>query len=69
MKYMLIYVSQFCFTLFIGFNIPVDPTFISLTTIQVGKKIKDIKDRVFGLRVTDITSGGHKQKGPNLLLY
>jgi hypothetical protein len=26
----------------------VDPKFISLTTIQVGKKIKDKKERVFG---------------------
>jgi hypothetical protein len=25
-----------------------DPKFISLTTIQVGKKIKDRKERVFG---------------------
>jgi hypothetical protein len=25
-----------------------DPKFISLTTIQVGKRIKDIKERVFG---------------------
>jgi hypothetical protein len=25
-----------------------DPKFISLTTIQVGKKIKDKKERVFG---------------------
>jgi hypothetical protein len=26
----------------------VDPKFISLTTIQVGKRIKDNKERVFG---------------------
>jgi hypothetical protein len=25
-----------------------DPKFISLTTIQVGKRIKDIKERAFG---------------------
>jgi hypothetical protein len=38
-----------------------DQQFISLTTIQVGKKIKDKKERVFG--VTNITPGRHKQKG------
>jgi hypothetical protein len=27
-----------------------DPKFISLTTIQVGKSIKDIKERVFWIR-------------------
>jgi hypothetical protein len=40
---------------------------ISLTTIQVGKRIKDRKERVFG--VTNITYGGHKQKGLNLLFF
>jgi hypothetical protein len=41
--------------------------FLSLTTIQVGKKIKDKKERVFG--VTNITPGRHKQKGLNLLFF
>ena len=42
-----------------------DPKFISLTTIQFGKKIKDKKERVFGsasYELTNITSGEHKQK-------
>jgi K+-transporting ATPase c subunit len=29
----------------------VDPKFISLTTIQVGKRIKDKKERVFGSKM------------------
>jgi hypothetical protein len=37
-----------------------DPKFISLTTIQVGKKIKDKKERVSG-------SASYKQKGLNLV--
>jgi hypothetical protein len=50
----------------------VDPKFISLTTIQVGKRIKDKKERVFGsasYELTNITSGEHKQKGLNLLFF
>jgi hypothetical protein len=44
-----------------------DPKFISLTTIQFGKKIKDKKKREFlDPRVTNITSGRHKQKGKML---
>jgi hypothetical protein len=46
----------------------VDPKFISLTTILVGKRIKDKKREFLDPRVTNITSGGHKQKGLNLLL-
>jgi hypothetical protein len=46
----------------------VDPKFISLTTIQVGKRFKDKKERALNPRVTNITSGGHEQKGLNLLL-
>ena len=47
----------------------VDPKFISLTTIQVGQRIKDKKERVLDPQVTNITSGGHKQKGLNLLFF
>jgi hypothetical protein len=43
----------------------VDPKCISLTTIQVGKRIKDKKREFLDTRVTNITSGGHKQKGLN----
>ena len=44
----------------------VDPKFISLTTIQVGKtKKRELLDP----RVTNITSGGNKQKGLNLLFF
>jgi hypothetical protein len=32
-----------------------DPKFISLTTIQVGKRIKDIRERVFGKTVMTLT--------------
>jgi hypothetical protein len=46
----------------------VDPKFISLTTILVGKRIKDKKREFLDPRVTNITSGGHEQKGLNLLL-
>jgi hypothetical protein len=42
---------------------------ISLTTIRVGKKIKDKKEGVFGSAITNITSGRHKQKGLNLLFF
>jgi hypothetical protein len=42
---------------------------ISLTTIQVGKKIKDRQERVLDPRVTNITPGRHKQKGLNLLFF
>jgi hypothetical protein len=47
----------------------VDPKFISMTTIQVGQRIKDKKERVLDPQVTNITSGGHKQKGLNLLFF
>jgi hypothetical protein len=40
-----------------------DPKFISLTTIQVGKRIKDIKES-FWIRELQTL---HKQKGLNLL--
>jgi hypothetical protein len=46
-----------------------DPTFISLTTIEVGKKIKDRKREFLDPRVTNITPGRHKQKGLNLLFF
>jgi hypothetical protein len=46
-----------------------DPKLISLTTIQVEKKIKDKKERVLDSQVTNITSGRHKQKGLNLLYF
>jgi hypothetical protein len=47
----------------------VDPKFILLTTIQVGKRIKDKKREFWDPRVTNITSGGHKRKGLNRLLF
>ena len=46
-----------------------DPKFISLTTIQVGKKIKDKKETIFGSARYKLTSGRHKQKSLNLLIF
>ena len=41
-----------------------DPKFISLTTIKVGKRIKDIQERVVGS-----ASYKHNQKGLNLVFF
>ena len=43
--------------------------FISLTTIQVGKKIKDRKKRVFASASYKHYTRRHKQKGLNLLFF
>jgi hypothetical protein len=46
-----------------------DSKFISLTTIQVGKKIKDRKKRVFASASYKHYTRRHKQKGLNLLFF